>query len=293
MTSRTDKDKKAEEVNKKFIDTVMKRSGGGVLGLGRNFRIIDVDRSGSLSFNEFKVALQKFQIGMTPDEMRILFDFYDRDKGGTIDFNEFMRGLRSKLSPQRKELAIQAFHIMDTDKSGEITFEDLKGTYDVSKHPKVISKEWTAEQAIKEFLKVFEGDSPDINAVITKQEWLDYYAGVSANIDEDDAFGMIMAQNWGVSYVPKAIVDRILKTIRTKAEQKGTGQQNPKRVAQQTFKHFDTNSTNTIDFEEFCKAMDAFGAGLDPTELKTFFNMFDEDGSGEIEYAELLNMVFP
>jgi len=284
---------KAEEVNKKFIDTVMKRSGGGVLGLARNFRIIDKDRSGTLTFPEFKVALTKFQVPLNPDEMRILFDFYDRDKGGTVDFNEFMKGLRSKLSPQRKELTLQAFAVMDTDGSGEITFHDLKGRYDTSKHPKVLAKEWTHEQAINEFLKMFEGDSASINSVVTKDEWLDYHAGLSANIDEDDAYGLLMSANWGIKYVPKEVVDRIMKTIRTKAEQKGAGNKNPKRVAHDIFKYFDTNNTKTIDYEEFSKAMDSFGAGLDAKELKTFFGMFDSDGSGEISYDELLAAVFP
>lgn len=224
--------------------------------------------------------------------MKILFDHYDKDKGGSIDFNEFMKGLRSKLSPQRRELTLQAFKIMDTDGSGEISFEDLKNTYDTSKHPKVLAKEMTHEQVINEFLKMFEGDSKDVNSVVTQQEWLDYHAGLSANIDEDDAYGMLMAANWGIKYVPKAIVDRIIKTIKTKAEQKA-GNKNPKRTAHDIFKYFDTNNTKTIDFDEFCKAMDSFSAGLDPQELRTFFGMFDSDGSGEIEYEELLSIVFP
>merc|ERR1712216_393655 len=52
-----------EEVNAKFIEVVSKRSGGGgILGLSRNFSIIDRDGSGSLTIDEFKLAMKKFQV---------------------------------------------------------------------------------------------------------------------------------------------------------------------------------------------------------------------------------------
>jgi Ca2+-binding EF-hand superfamily protein len=282
---------RAEEINNKFLEIINSRSGGGILGLGRSFRIIDVDRSGQLSLAEFKVALNKFRVGLKNDEVEILFSYYDKDNSGALRFDEFLRGLRSQMSPQRRALTEQAFNAMDTDGSGELTYEDLKSKYDVSKHPKVRSGDWTPKQAIDDFLKVFEGEGGDKNSVVTKQEFMDYYIGISSNIDLDDAFGIMMANNWGIEYIPQANVQRIMEIIRTKAAQKG-GNKNPKRVALDVFKHFDTNNTKSIDFQEFCKAMESFSSGLNAKELQTLFRMFDHDGSGEIEYGELVNLVF-
>jgi len=279
-----------EEVNQKFLDVVLKRSGGGILGLARSFRIIDRDRSGVLSIDEFTNAMSKFKVGLTKEESRILFNLYDKDGSGSLEFDEFLKGLRSKLSPQRKELAEQAFDAMDVDKSGELDYNDLKTKYDTSKHPKVISGEITPEQAINEFIKVFEGDSGDGNSVVTKEEWMDYHAGLSANIDTDDQFGIMMANNWGIEYIPQAQLKALLEIIKNKCEQKGG---NPKQNAVKTFKFFDTNGTKTIDYNEFEKAMESFGAGLNPKELKTLFGIFDHDNSGEIEYDELVNVVWP
>lgn len=279
-----------EEVNNKFIDIVLSRSGGGVLGLAKNFRIIDKDRSGSLSFSEFKVAMTKFRVGLSATETKILFDFYDKDGSGSLEFNEFLKGLRSKLSPQRRELSEQAFAEMDVDKSGEINFEDLKAKYDTSHHPKVISGEMTHEQAINEFIKTFEGDEGNKDGTITMEEWMDYHVGISANIDEDDAFGILLANNWGIEYIPKKQVENIKTLIKNKATQKGGG--NPKKVAMDTFKFFDTNGSKSIDYTEFGKAMETFAPNLSEKELKTFFGMFDHDNSGEIEYQELLDLIF-
>lgn len=279
-----------EQVNEKFCDIVLKRSDGGLLGLSRNFRIIDRDGDKTLSFQEFKVAMTKFRIGLTPEETKMLFEFYDKDGGGTIDFNEFLKGLRSKLSPMRRALVEQAFIKMDRDGSGKVDYKDLIDHYDLSYHPRVQAGDWTKKQAIEEFLKVFEGDEGNGDGVVTKQEFTDYYVGVSSNIDEDDEFGILMAHNWGIDYVPKRDADQLLHMIKSKAEQKASG--NPKRAAQQIFKFFDTDNSKTIDFKEFCQAMEQFGANFNDKQARTMFRYFDKDESGVISYEELIGAVW-
>jgi len=278
-------------VNEKFIDNINKRSGGGILGLGRNFRIIDKDRSGQLDAAEFALAMKKFRLGLNPEECKVLFAFYDKDNSGTLAFDEFLRGLRSRMSEQRRELTEQAFDAMDVDGSGEIDVNDLKEKYDTSKHPKVLTGEMSHEDVINEFLVNFEGSEGDGNSVVTKEEWMDYHVGLSSNIDHDDAFGMMLARNWGIEYIPQENLKKILDIMKSKSEQKSSVKA-PKRVAMDTFKFFDTNNSKAIEFNEFEKAMESFGAGLNQKEMKTLFGMFDHDSSGEISYEEMVNMIF-
>jgi len=281
----------AKAVSDKFIDAINKRSGGGILGLARNFRIVDKDSSGQLGLDEFLLAVKKFRIGLTQDECKLLFAFYDKDNSGSLAFDEFLRGLRSRMSEQRRELTEQAFDEMDADKSGEINYDDLKDKYDTSKHPKVLTGEMTSEEVINEFLVNFEGSEGDGNSVVTKEEWMDYHVGLSSNIDHDDAFGMMLARNWGIEYIPQENLKKILAIMKNKAEQK-SGVKAPKRVAMDTFKFFDTNNSKSIEFNEFEKAMESFGAGLNVKEMKTLFGMFDHDNSGEISYEEMVNIIF-
>jgi len=279
-----------EEVNEKFIAKVNARSGGGILGLARNFRIIDKDNSGQLSKQEFGVAMKKFNMGLTKEETEILFDFYDTDKSDSLAFDEFLKGLRSKMSEQRRELTEQAFAHMDADGSGELEVSDLKDKYDTSHHAKILDGSMTHEEVLAEFIKAFEGENGDGNSVITPEEWMDYHAGLSSNIDEDDAFGMMMAHNWGIAFIPQKVVDDILKSIKVKCEQKGG--KNPKKVATDTFKFFDTDNSGAIDEKEFLKAMANFGATFGDKEMTTLFGMFDHDNSGSIEYKEMVDMIF-
>ena len=84
--------------------------------------------------------------------------------------------------------------MFDHDGSGLITSADLRVKFDTSHHPKVNSGEMTDEEVFVQFLASFGDRNGD--GVITKQEWDDYYAAVSANVDNDSHFVALMKQAW-------------------------------------------------------------------------------------------------
>jgi len=280
-----------EEINDRFIEIISKRAGGGILGLSRNFKIIDRDGGGTLDADEFVLAMKKFQAGFTDEESKTLFAYYD-SKGegdGKLDFDEFLKGLRGKMNDMRRELVEQAFTAMDVDGSGELDLADVTNKYNTSKHPKVLAGEWTHEQACEEFLSAFEGEGGEAgDGKVTLQEFMDYNQSLSSNIDEDDAFGMMMAANWGIEFVPKKEIKEIFEIIKSKSEAKGGG----KKAAEKSFKYFDTDGSGEISMDEFTKAMMTFNASLSQPQLNTMFGMFDQDNSGTISISELIDVVF-
>ena len=60
------------------------------------------------------------------------------------------------MSNARKEIIIKAFHKLDKTGDNVVTAEDLKGVYNVQKHPKYLSGEWTEEQIFRKFLDTFD-----------------------------------------------------------------------------------------------------------------------------------------
>ena len=88
-----------------------------------------------------------------------------------------------------------AFKKLDKSGDGVITVDDLKGVYNCKKNPKFMSGEKTEEEIFKEFLKNFEIGG-HVNGKVTKEEFINYYSGVSAAIDTDVYFDLMMRNAW-------------------------------------------------------------------------------------------------
>lgn len=55
------------------------------------FRAMDLDGSGKLEYNEFKRALERFNLNTTEDQFALLTKKYDTDGDGTLSFHEFQK----------------------------------------------------------------------------------------------------------------------------------------------------------------------------------------------------------
>lgn len=88
----------------------------------------------------------------------------------------------------------KAFLKFDRDGNGYIDAVDLRGVYNCSYHPKVRSGEITEDQALMEFLQNFNDRNRD--GRIQYEEWQEYYSAVSASIDNDDHFVLLMKNAW-------------------------------------------------------------------------------------------------
>eukprot|EP00760_Papus_ankaliazontas_P023294 PhM_4_TR2024/c0_g1_i1/m.70628 len=171
----------------------------GIRGLSRAFRIMDDDGDQKLDKSEFLTGMRDYGIELTPAEADRVFAIFDKNRDGTITATEFICAIRGGLSPLRLAAVQRVFAKFDRNSDGMISVDDLRGTYDVSCHPKVLNGEASEEEVLTSFLNSFEPDESTRDGVISRQEFEQYYAAVSANIDTDEYFLVMMNNCWKLS----------------------------------------------------------------------------------------------
>ena len=174
-----------------------KRGVNGALGLRRFVRLADTDGDGEVDLQEFVASMESLSMGLTPREARLLFQYFDKDGSGTISFEEFQVAICGNLNERRRMLVLKAFRKLDADGSGIVDTNDIKVTFSADKHPAVVSGLQTPDEVMQEFLSTFDGHGEGAgDGMVTEQEFLDYYRGISMVIDEDDHFELLVRNAW-------------------------------------------------------------------------------------------------
>ena len=189
-----------EETLTKFRAKLASRGTRGIIGIGRQFKIMDDNRNHTLEFPEFRKAVVDYRVGLTEKEIDELFKAFDRSGDGVVDYDELLRNIRGPMNPFRTNLVDLAYKKLDRTGDGQVDIQDIKGVYNAKNHPDVKDGKKTEDEVLGEFLETFEmhhnlkGGMRD--QIITTEEFHEYYNNVSASIDNDQYFELMMTNAW-------------------------------------------------------------------------------------------------
>ncbi len=104
--------------------------------------------------------------------------------------------------------------MLDRSGDGLVTVEDILAIYDASYHPDFISGRKTEKEIMLEFMQVWETHKKD--GIVTLEEFEDYYKDISASIDGDNYFELMIRNAWhipgGEGECENTTIQRVLKT---------------------------------------------------------------------------------
>eukprot|EP00759_Apiculatamorpha_spiralis_P048475 PhF_6_TR43663/c0_g1_i1/m.67095 len=183
------------ELLEKVRLAVMNRANGEFRGLSRTLRIMDSNRTATLDGRELRDGLRRYQVDLSDEEFFQLFSFFDRNGDGNVCVTEFIRGIRGTMSEWRSNLVRRAFSILDSTNNGEVDFVEVCNAYQVERHPDVLAKKKTASQVFDEFVADWDKDR---DGTITWAEFEDYYNDISASIDNDQYFELMIRNAWHI-----------------------------------------------------------------------------------------------
>ncbi|XP_062582830.1 calcyphosin-like protein isoform X1 [Saccostrea cucullata] len=190
---------RASELFDRMRNKCLSRGCGGIKDLAVVFRKMDIDYSKRLSKEELKNGTDLYGLQLNDSDVNVLFVSFDMDENKTIDFSEFLFRLRPKMSRERQDVIMESFDKLDANGDGHLNLDDLKVVYaaNARNHPKYLSGEWTEDEVLRSFLDSIDTPgSPD--GKVTRDEFMNYYAGVSATIDDDCYFDLMMRSCYGL-----------------------------------------------------------------------------------------------
>ena len=175
------------------MDTLRARSKNAIRSLKSAFRSMDTQGDFKLDKEDLKWGLRDLGVDFDDEQFGILFASFGAGKGGIISLSEFLAAVRGEMSDRRVDAVLTAYEKLDADGAGMVTIGDIVDLYDIDSDRMVVEEGMTASAAAKEFVAQWE-TTPD--GIVTRQEFIEYYKDLSAEIDGDDEFVQIVAAAW-------------------------------------------------------------------------------------------------
>jgi|UniRef100_A0A7S4GBD9 Ca2+-binding EF-hand superfamily protein len=183
-----------EELHARFAGNLTPRV---IKKLGHAFDACDAAGNRKASPQELMQAFQNCGIECTQQDMDKLVRVLDVNDDGLLSYEEFMYICRGHMQDRRRQCVRQAYQKVDYNKDGIVTPEELKLFFNCQYDPQLSSSAKNEDELWSDFISSFDKDK---NGFVSFREFEDYYNGVSAGIESDNAFIDMMQRTWNLDH---------------------------------------------------------------------------------------------
>jgi len=248
--------------------------------------------------------LYKLGVFLTTQELRIFFEYFDTDHDGGISLSELIntfKMFRETISASRLKAIRSTFNQL-CNGSDKVAVMELGSKFVAEKHPRVLSREKTADHVRTDFLS---GIAKYANDMCDEEAFVGYYMDMSCTLpqEKENYFIQVLQQTWGLNntdsmvdtrsegYVPTKRIEQLENIVFEKIRQRTHGAEDDGRTIYKVFKHFDMEGHGSVSIKEFKQVLHRFGCYFTDIEFNALFNRFDENKSGKVDYEELTGWV--
>jgi Ca2+-binding EF-hand superfamily protein len=145
---------------------------------------------------EFKFGLMDYGINITEEEFDMVMSVFDANGDGVISFDEFIGAISDPPNEFRQQYINAAYAKLDVNGDGQVTIDDVKLRYNCSKHPDVVAGRKTENEVRGSFMSLW--DTQEKDGIVTIAEFTKYYSDISASVDDDEMFALILINAWNL-----------------------------------------------------------------------------------------------
>jgi Ca2+-binding EF-hand superfamily protein len=151
--------------------------------------------SGKIDREDMKACLMDWGIATSFHYLDTIMDMCDDTKMGLIDVREMLSVLRGPISPRRENLIRQVFEALDKNRERVVPVSEVSANFSGAGHPLVTIGGFSEKDALNHLLKSFEVKGV-LPPKIVYEKLFEYYADLSAAMEDDDYFEDVMRSNW-------------------------------------------------------------------------------------------------
>lgn len=151
--------------------------------------------TGKIDREDLKSCLADWGINTPSHYLDTIVDICDVSRLGLINLKDFLEVLRGPLNFSRQNLIRDVFTGLDRNSERVVDLDEIEKQFRGDSHPLVTIGGMTDKDALKHLLKSFEVKGKMPKKVIY-EKFYDYYADLSAAIDDDFYFEDIVRSNW-------------------------------------------------------------------------------------------------
>lgn len=155
----------------------------------------------AISFESFAQSVNDVQVNIDMKCMRDFFAFVDLYDENAASTEEILRLIKGPLSEKRKLAIVNQFALIDTERKGFCAIALLKKLFNSAEHPEVKSGRRTQNEIYGEFIYTIDiyTNIKEKGDQISFEDFIDYYHGISASIDNDEYFIDMINGVWSAS----------------------------------------------------------------------------------------------